>query len=36
VKGFGQNARGYIYVTASVQLGPQGFTGKVWKLVAAE
>jgi glucose/arabinose dehydrogenase len=36
VKGFGQNARGDIYVTASIQLGPQGFTGKVWKLVAAE
>src|SRR6266542_3764217 len=36
LKGFGQNARGDIYVTASKQLGPTGFTGKVWKLVAAQ
>jgi len=36
LKGFGQNARGDIYVTGTVQLGPTGFTGKVWKLVAAK
>jgi len=36
LKGFGQDQDGEIYVTASKQLGPQGNTGKVWKLVAAQ
>jgi len=36
VKGFGQDQRGEIYVTATKQLGPQGHTGKVWKLVFAQ
>jgi glucose/arabinose dehydrogenase len=35
IKGFGQGLDGEIYVTASVQLGPQGNTGKVYKLVFA-
>ena len=33
IKGFGQGLDGEIYVTASVQLGPQGNTGKVYKMV---
>jgi len=33
VKGFGQGLDGEIYVTTSAQLGPQGNTGKVYKLV---
>lgn len=36
LKGFGQDASGEIYVTATTQLGPQGNTGKIWKLVSAE
>jgi len=36
LKGFGQDQDGEIYVTATKQLGPQGNTGKVWKLVAAK
>ncbi|HEX7457877.1 MAG TPA: hypothetical protein VF301_05545, partial [Ginsengibacter sp.] len=34
VKGFGQGLDGEIYVATSVQIGPQGTTGKVYKLVA--
>jgi len=33
VKGFGQDRRGEIYVLTSVQIGPMGSTGKVYKLV---
>jgi hypothetical protein len=33
VKGFGQDARGEVYVMASIALGPTGTTGKVFKLV---
>jgi glucose/arabinose dehydrogenase len=33
LKGFGQDSEGEIYVTGTRQLGPQGVTGKVWKLV---
>jgi glucose/arabinose dehydrogenase len=33
VKGFGQGLDGEVYITASAQLGPQGNTGKVYKLV---
>ena len=33
LKGFGQGLDGEIYVTTSGQLGPQGNTGKVYKLV---
>jgi hypothetical protein len=33
VKGFGQDARGEVYVTASIVLGPTGNTGKVFKIV---
>lgn len=36
VKGFGQDQDGEIYVVATKQLGPQGNSGKVWKLVAAQ
>jgi len=36
VKGFGQDAKGEIYVTGSPQLGPQGNVGKIYKLVAAQ
>ena len=36
LKGFGQDQTGEIYVTATKQLGPQGKTGKVWKLVFAQ
>ena len=36
LKGFGQDQSGEIYVTASKQIGPQGTTGKVWKLVFAQ
>jgi glucose/arabinose dehydrogenase len=33
LKGFGQDAKGEIYVTTSTRLGPAGNTGKVYKLV---
>jgi glucose/arabinose dehydrogenase len=33
VKGFGQDRKGEIYVVTSVQIGPTGTTGKVYKLV---
>lgn len=36
LKGFGQDQRGEVYVTASKELGPQGSTGKVYKLVFAQ
>jgi len=36
LKGFGQDQRGEIYVAASAQGGPQGKTGKIWKLVFAQ
>ena len=36
LKGFGQDQRGEIYVTTSKELGPQGKTGKVWRLVFAQ
>jgi len=36
LKGFGQDQNGEIYVTATKELGPQGNTGKVWKLVFAQ
>ncbi|MDF1504856.1 PQQ-dependent sugar dehydrogenase [Roseisolibacter sp. H3M3-2] len=32
VKGFGEDARGNVYVTGSVVFGPTGTTGKVWRL----
>jgi glucose/arabinose dehydrogenase len=35
LKGFGQDDNGEIYLTVSSTLGPQGNTGKVFKLVAA-
>lgn len=35
VKGFGQGLDGEIYVTTSGQIGPQGNTGKLYKLVLA-
>jgi glucose/arabinose dehydrogenase len=35
LKGFGQDNQGELYITASDMLGPQGTTGKVYKLVAA-
>jgi glucose/arabinose dehydrogenase len=35
LKGFGQDRQGEIYVVASEQAGPQGNTGKIWKLVFA-
>lgn len=35
LKGFGQDQDGEVYVTTSRQLGPQGNTGGVWKLVSA-
>ena len=34
VKGFGQDLSGEIYVATSMQLGPTGNTGKIYKLVA--
>ncbi|AVR47275.1 hypothetical protein C7S20_00945 [Christiangramia fulva] len=36
VKGFGQDWKGEIYVAASKEVGPQGNTGKIFKLVRAE
>jgi hypothetical protein len=33
VKGFGQDRKGELYVLTSVQIGPMGTTGKVYKLV---
>ncbi|MEP6595925.1 MAG: PQQ-dependent sugar dehydrogenase [Ginsengibacter sp.] len=33
VKGFGQDEDGEVYTTTSTQIGPQGNTGKVYKLV---
>jgi hypothetical protein len=36
LKSFGQDQRGEIYLMTSDQEGPQGATGKVWKLVAAK
>lgn len=36
VKGFGQGLDGEVYVTTSKEIGPQGATGKVYKLVLAE
>ncbi len=36
LKGFGQDQQGEIYVAASKQAGPQGNSGKIWKLVPAQ
>ena len=36
LKGFGQDQNGEVYITATTELGPQGNTGKVWKLVLAQ
>jgi glucose/arabinose dehydrogenase len=36
LKGFGQDQQGEVYVTGAPQLGPQGRTGKVYKLVPAQ
>jgi len=36
LKGFGQDQDGEVYITATRQLGPEGVTGKVWKIVAVE
>jgi len=36
LKGFGQDQNGEIYVATSKQLGPQGNTGKIYKLVFAQ
>ena len=36
LKSFGQDQRGEIYLMTSDQEGPQGATGKVWKLVAVK
>ncbi|HXL55957.1 MAG TPA: PQQ-dependent sugar dehydrogenase, partial [Chitinophagaceae bacterium] len=36
LKGFGQDQQGEIYVTGATQLGPQGKSGKVYKLVFAQ
>jgi len=36
LKGFGQDNKGELYVTGAPQLGPQGRTGKVYKLVPAQ
>jgi glucose/arabinose dehydrogenase len=33
VKGFGQDAGGEVYITGSINLGPSGTTGKVFKIV---
>jgi glucose/arabinose dehydrogenase len=33
VKGFGQDSQGEVYTTTSMELGPQGNTGKVYKLI---
>jgi glucose/arabinose dehydrogenase len=34
LKSFGQDQKGEIYLMTSDQLGPQGTTGKVWKIIA--
>jgi len=36
VKGFGQDLTGEIYVATSMQLGPTGNTGKIYKLVSVK
>jgi glucose/arabinose dehydrogenase len=36
LKGFGQDQSGEIYVTTSKEIGPQGSTGKIYKLVFAQ
>jgi glucose/arabinose dehydrogenase len=36
VKGFGQDAAGEVYITGSINLGPSGTTGKVFKIVRPE
>ena len=36
LKGFGQDQLGEVYVTGTKELGPQGHTGKVWKLVSVQ
>jgi hypothetical protein len=36
LKGFGQDNDGEVYVTVSSIAGPQGNTGKVFKIVKAE
>jgi glucose/arabinose dehydrogenase len=36
LKSFGQDQRGEMYLLTSDQEGPQGATGKVWKIVAAK
>jgi glucose/arabinose dehydrogenase len=36
LKGFGQDLKGEIYVAASLESGPTGDTGKIFKLVVAE
>ena len=36
IKGFGQDASGEIYVLATVELGPMGNTGSVYKLVGSK
>lgn len=36
LKGFGQSPDGEIYAVISAQIGPQGFTGKVYKLVLVQ
>lgn len=36
LKSFGQDQRGEVYLLTSGQEGPQGTTGKVWKMVAAK
>lgn len=33
IKGFGQDLAGEVYITTSIELGPTGNTGKVYKLV---
>jgi hypothetical protein len=36
LKSFGQDQRGEVYLLTSDQEGPQGTTGKVYKIVAAK
>ncbi len=36
LKGFGQSLDGEIYALTSAQIGPQGSTGKVYKLVLVQ
>ncbi len=36
LKGFGQSLDGEIYVVTSQQIGPQGTTGKVYKLAEVQ